>query len=270
MDFFDFIKNNKFIVLSISIIFNILLLTSTGILLYHNLDKEDISTNIDTIEPSNSLSMNTEKENFFVEIKGAVNKPGVYKVSSDNIINDVITLAEGFTKNAYTDNINLSRQVSKEMVIYVYTKTDFKNTQKSNNPVKTVVVQEKCECPTYDITSCTENKQSEIVVNYNTNPTDGNLDSNVNVENNSTSNNVVNEEIIDNTNKKEDTNNSLINLNTASKTELMTLTGIGEAKAVKIIDYRNTKGKFKSIDEIKNVSGIGDAMFEKIKNNITV
>ena len=50
----------------------------------------------------------------------------------------------------------------------------------------------------------------------------------------------------------------------------MELSGIGEAKANAIIAYRNEKGKFKSIEDIKDVSGIGEALYEKIKDNITV
>ena len=46
--------------------------------------------------------------------------------------------------------------------------------------------------------------------------------------------------------------------------------GIGEAKAQLIIDYRNTKGVFNDINDIKNVSGIGDSLFDKIKDLITV
>lgn len=61
-----------------------------------------------------------------------------------------------------------------------------------------------------------------------------------------------------------------INLNTASKEDLTKLSGIGEAKAQDIIDYRNTNGPFKTIEEIKNISGIGDALFAKIKDNIIV
>lgn len=63
---------------------------------------------------------------------------------------------------------------------------------------------------------------------------------------------------------------SLININTASVEELMTLDGIGEVIAQRIVDYRNEHGKFNSIEEIKNVSGIGDKKFEKIKDRICV
>lgn len=62
----------------------------------------------------------------------------------------------------------------------------------------------------------------------------------------------------------------LVNLNQASKEELMTLPGIGEAKAEAILQYRTEHGNFGSIDEIKNISGIKDGVFEKIKDKITV
>ena len=61
----------------------------------------------------------------------------------------------------------------------------------------------------------------------------------------------------------------LININTADKEELMKLPGIGEAIALRIIAYRQ-KNPFKSIDEIMNVSGIGEATYEKIKGLITI
>lgn len=63
---------------------------------------------------------------------------------------------------------------------------------------------------------------------------------------------------------------SLVNINTADKAELMTLTGIGEVKAQAIIDYRDANGPFKTKEEIKNVSGIGDATYEKLEAYITV
>ncbi|MGB9793599.1 helix-hairpin-helix domain-containing protein [Caldisericum exile] len=61
-----------------------------------------------------------------------------------------------------------------------------------------------------------------------------------------------------------------ININSATKEELMTLPGIGEVKANAIIDYRTKNGPFKSIHDIVNVSGIGEKTFEKIKDLITV
>jgi competence protein ComEA len=62
----------------------------------------------------------------------------------------------------------------------------------------------------------------------------------------------------------------LININTADSAALQQLTGVGPVTAEKIINYRNENGKFKTIEDIKNVSGIGDKTFEKFKGKITV
>jgi len=64
--------------------------------------------------------------------------------------------------------------------------------------------------------------------------------------------------------------NGKLNINTASQQELMQLSGIGPALSQRIIDYRDSNGKFGSIEEIKNVSGIGDKTFEKFMDVITV
>ena len=72
-------------------------------------------------------------------------------------------------------------------------------------------------------------------------------------------------EIKSNNNKK-----LKININTATKTDLETLPGIGESTALKIIEYRKEKGKFKLIEDIKQVNGIAENKFNKIKELITV
>ena len=65
-------------------------------------------------------------------------------------------------------------------------------------------------------------------------------------------------------------NEDKININTASLDELMALDGVGEKKAQAIIDYRYENGRFNSIEELTNVSGIGEKTFEKNKDRITV
>jgi len=61
-----------------------------------------------------------------------------------------------------------------------------------------------------------------------------------------------------------------ININTADVTLLQQLTGVGPVTAQKIVDYREQNGRFQSIEDIKNVSGIGDKTFEKMKDDITI
>ena len=66
------------------------------------------------------------------------------------------------------------------------------------------------------------------------------------------------------------TKNNKININTANISELKQITGIGESTANKIIDYRQNVGKFKKIEDIKEVKGIGDSKFESLKNKIII
>ena len=62
----------------------------------------------------------------------------------------------------------------------------------------------------------------------------------------------------------------LVNINTADVEQLATLKGIGPAMAQRIIDYREQNGKFKTIDELKNVRGIGQKKFDALKDKITI
>ena len=66
------------------------------------------------------------------------------------------------------------------------------------------------------------------------------------------------------------TSGDLVNINTADAEKLATLKGIGSALAQRIIEYREQNGAFKSVDEIKNVRGIGDKKFDAFKDKITV
>jgi competence protein ComEA len=61
-----------------------------------------------------------------------------------------------------------------------------------------------------------------------------------------------------------------LDLNTASKDDLVALSGIGPAKAQAIIDYRSQHGGFKSLDELKDVKGIGARRYEKLKPELTL
>ena len=206
----------------------VLFLISSGLAIYFYFDKDECICNDVSINTSPEVSDATKK--IKLEVKGEVKKPGVYEVSSDSIIQDVIDLSGGLTKNANTNNINLSMQVKNEMVIYVYKKNATKSVTKTINV---------CKCPTYDISSCTKKEESVIV------PSEG-------ATNNEISNEVAS-----------DTKTSIVNINTASISELKTLAGIGESKAKAIISYREKNGGFKSREELKKVSGMDDKIFEQ-------
>lgn len=181
--------------------------------------------------------IDVKKEIYHVDIKGAIKNPGVYEVNSDAIVNDVIKLAGGLASGGTTKNINLSKHVYDEMVIYVFKKSEITTSVKNEITCKTEVI-EVNNCPIQE----SSNKNS-------------------NIDNNGIDNNSVN--------TNPDNNKKLININTADKNELMNISGIGESKANAIIDYRS-KTPFKTIEDIKNISGIGDAVFDKIKDLITV
>lgn len=74
----------------------------------------------------------------------------------------------------------------------------------------------------------------------------------------------------DKSTKNEENKTQIININTAKQEELETLPGIGSATAQKIIAYRKENGKFKTKEEIKNVSGIGEAKYNNIKEQIRI
>ena len=87
-----------------------------------------------------------------------------------------------------------------------------------------------------------------------------------NNSNQATNTNVNNNQVANETNSQ----NTKVNINTASIQELDTIPGVGEATANKILSYREENGNFKNIEEIKNVNGIGDKKYENMKEFICV
>lgn len=173
-----------------------------------------------------------QKGNYYVDIKGAVVNPNVYSVVEGARVIDVIRLAGGLTKQADTSVLNLSKKVSDEMTIIIYTDDDMVKFKKQLKPQEEIIkyIEKECKCPDPDINdACTDTEENN-----------------------------------------DDGDSTKVSLNNATKDELMTLSGIGEAKAQDIIDYRVSNGGFKTIDDIKNVTGIGDSIFAQIKDYITL
>ena len=116
----------------------------------------------------------------------------------------------------------------------------------------------------------TKQEIQEEQANKQANATQSNLDdSKNNIETDSSTKYITTSSGIS-SNKENAQTLSKVNINTATQTQLESLPGIGPSTATKIIEYRNDKGKFNSIEDVKNVSGIGDAKFEKIKQYISV
>lgn len=187
-----------------------------------------------------SKEQNTTSDNVktvFVDVKGAVNAPGVYELENTKRVIDAINLAGGLSDNANTINLNLSKKLEDEMYIIIYTKKEIADFKKNNNSSEISCASNECLCP---------DTNNEACINQNSNKNSSN------------------------TKTSSSDSNSKVSINTAKKEELMTLSGIGESKANAIISYRQENGNFKMIEDIKNVSGIGDAVYEKIKDNITL
>jgi len=186
-----------------------------------------------------------------VDIKGEVKLPGVYELDENARIIDVIKLSGGITEFADTSNINLSKRIFDEMVIII----------------PKIILKEETDI---------EIKDENIVKDENV--TNDEIISKEEVKNEE-DNIIKNDGLIgdEQNNEKEEqeekkdviVENKKISLNNATKEELMTLSGIGESKALAIIEYRNNK-QFESIEEITNIKGIGNSIYEKIKEDITL
>lgn len=232
-----FLLEHKYLIIGGISVFIILIL----ILVLFYPSKEDNSNNEIVEETLTSEIEGLVEETYLVtvDIKGEVNNPGLYQLECGSRVDDAIKLAGGLTNNSDTSVINLGKKIEDEMVIIIYTKEEVSNFTKTKE-----IEQEKSN-------SCQNS---------------------TNVKNNAC---ITSENIIvsnnNSTNTNTNTNTSTkVSLNNATLEELLTLSGIGESKANLIINYRNENGGFKTIDEIKNVKGIGDKLFEKIKDNITI
>lgn len=225
-------RYRKQIIITIIVVLIVSSLTITTIYFYEPKKEKKISS-LKVKKTSNPIKEDTlnQKENkkYMVDIKGEVRTPGIYELESSSRVIDVINEAGGLTENADTTVINLSKKISDEMVIIIYSKWQVEHWKETKEQGK--YLQEQC----------ISQKEEQA----------------------------KNDACIDDTEENTNSTPSIININTATKEELMTLTGIGESKAEAIISYRE-KTAFTKIEDIKNVSGIGDSIYEDIKNNITV
>ncbi len=103
-----------------------LIITVISIVFYNVLNNTTTNTVSTIIEKKETSTLEIE-ETYYIDLKGAVKNPGVYKFETAVTINTAITTAGGFDEDANTDNINLSKRISDGMVIYVYHKEEIKS-----------------------------------------------------------------------------------------------------------------------------------------------
>lgn len=237
----DYIKNLSQKQKIVIIIVITVIIAGVGYFAYATETEKQNETNLEiakTEEKEDDEKENKE-EKIIVHLSGAVEKEGIIELNENSRMADAIEKAGGLKENACIDEINLAYKLEDGMKIYIPTKEECKKQTTSNgteiNTGKTNSGGASSNGGT-SITGATSNGGTSIT------GTSGN-------------------------NMKKQ---GKVNINTASQTELETLPGIGPSTALKILNYRKEKGKFKKIEDIKEVSGIGDSKYNKIKDLITI
>ncbi len=204
--------NKKIIILGAA-----LLLCLSGILYFiaQNQSKNNWES-ADVIEMDTAFSESTSKPNedikeepneeqkMKVYICGAVVSPGVYEVSEDDRLDDLMDLCGGFCKDADLNDVNLAACLTDGEKIYIMTKKEAKKAAKETHE------------------------------------------------------------------SSDEASDGRVNINTATKEELMTLPGIGKLKAEWIITYREQTARFESIEDIMKIDGIKEGVFKKVKDFIKI
>lgn len=243
----EFIKQRKIV-----IIIGIMVIILIGWKIYDSKNFEEVSTNdilvsnLNDNEKGNTTNNekekneNEEEEVMAIHVTGEVKNPGVVRVKEGSRIEDIIEAAGGLTENADITDVNLAFVVEDGMKIRIPSNDD-ENLNNNNSGEEGVEGKEGAE-----------GKKSQIE-----------LAKNEYITQDSGKGIIV-------SNESNESSSSIVNINTASQTELEELPGIGPSISSRIIEYRNQKGNFKKIEDIKNVTGIGDSKFAKIKDLIKV
>ena len=226
----NFVKKYKIIFIVILVV----ILFVFGLIRDNNKRKKsnDINYNTDLI-PSSDTKV--------VKISGGVNKDYYGYIKEDKYLFEIIIeYCDGFTKYACVDDIELDKIINNSFEINIS-----EDNIEKNNEIELIDVSTKVNT----IYRYAGRKEGVITIYK------------------------VNEDISEEDFKlisKSDAKPKYVNINTCTIEDLMTLDKITQSKAKSIIDYREKNGKFNSIEEIMNVSGIGEAIFSAIKDYICV
>lgn len=248
----DYIKSLSKKQKIVIIIVTTIILAVVGYFAYATETEKQNETNLEIAETEEKQEDEKEnkEEKIIVHLSGAVEKEGIIELDENSRIADAIEKAGGIKENACIDEINLAYKLEDGMKIYIPTKEECKKQQEE----KKQLIQTE--------TSGISNSNSQESQNKNTTTSSGTAANAGKTNSGSTS--------ITGTSSNNTAKQGEVNINTASQTELETLPGIGPSTALKIVNYRKEKGKFKKIEDIKEVSGIGDSKYNKIKDLITI
>ena len=248
----DYIKSLSKKQKIVIIIVTTIILAVVGYFAYATETEKQNETNLEIAETEEKQEDEKEnkEEKIIVHLSGAVKKEGIIELDENSRIADAIEKAGGIKENACIDEINLAYKLEDGMKIYIPTKEECKKQQEE----KKQLIQTE--------TSGISNSNSQESQNKNTTTSSGTAANAGKTNSGSTS--------ITGTSSNNTAKLGEVNINTASQTELETLPGIGPSTALKIVNYRKEKGKFKKIEDIKEVSGIGDSKYNKIKDLITI
>ncbi|RNB82333.1 ComEA family DNA-binding protein [Brevibacillus fluminis] len=187
-----------------------------------------------SLSPAESSRTDAKVKTMYVDVKGQVKQPGIYPFTDNERIADAIEKAGGFLPSADPLQVNLAQHLADGMYIIV--------------PAKGGQAVAASPLPLIATTGGGTTGSTGGVGG-----SSGNSSTSAGVESSGTSSRAT-----------------TVNLNTATADQLATLPGIGITRAEAILAYREQHGKFTKIEQLKNISGIGDKMFEKLKGKISV
>ena len=244
---------------------------------------EVLVKNNDKNECMVNISDNGEKEKvndtIEVYVVGCVKKPDVYEVSRGTTVQKIVKKAGGFTEDADLEKINLVYKVKDNIMLEIKSKKaslkeEIENTEKVS--LKEETENTKRTSSKGETENTKKDSSKEEIKNIKKTSSKEEIKNIKKTSSKEEIKNIKKEppmEIIKGIYKEEDSKAEeelQININTAGIEGLLKLPGIGKAVAKKIIKYREENGDFESIEDIKNVQGIGENKFNNIKDMLTV
>lgn len=208
-------------------------------------------------------SQGDKSDDCYIQITGAVNKPGVYQCAKGTRLFQLVDMAGGFRVDSYTDNLNLASEVYDGDKILIYTLDDANYILFTGGELNSFDSSGSASGGSGSGSSSTSGNSSSGSGGSSSSGSSGSGASSASGNGSSGSSGSSGS-------NSSAGNGGQVNINTASLEELTTLTGIGETRARAIIEYRQQAGGFSSKEELKNVSGIGETTYGKLSDQICV